>query len=75
MFSPFEPSLIEKQTVKTATGGGDIADLTLEQAAKGLLDAIAKAGPEKNGEFFMIEVAGWENSTGLHQYNGKTLPW
>jgi len=56
-------------------GGGNMADLTLEQAAKGLLEAIVKAGPEKNGKFFMIEVDGWEDSTGLHQYNGKVMPY
>jgi len=67
--------LIRKQTVKTAMGGGNMADLTLEQAAKGLLEAIVKAGPEKNGKFFMIEVDGWEDSTGLHQYNGKVMPY
>lgn len=56
-------------------GGGDGADLTLEQGAKGIIDALVKGGAEKNGTFFMIEVAGWENATGMHQYNGKTMPW
>ena len=56
-------------------GGGDGADLTLEQGARGVLEAAAKAGPEKNGTFFMIEVAGWEKAKGVHQYDGKTMQW
>lgn len=56
-------------------GGGDIADLTLEQGARGIIEALVKSGAEKSGTSFMIEVAGWENSTGMHQYNGKTMPW
>jgi hypothetical protein len=56
-------------------GGGDGADLTLEQGAKGILEAVVKAGPEKNGTFRMIEVAGWENAAGMHQYDGKIMPW
>lgn len=56
-------------------GGGDFADLTLEQGAKGVVEAIIKADSRKNGTFFMIEVAGWENSAGIHQYDGKVCPW
>jgi hypothetical protein len=56
-------------------GGGDIADLTLEQGARGIIEALVKGGAEKNGKSFMIEVVGWENATGVHQYNGKTMPW
>jgi hypothetical protein len=56
-------------------GGGDGGDLTLEQGARGILEAIVKSGLDKNGAFFMIEVAGWENVTGMHQYNGKLMPW
>jgi hypothetical protein len=56
-------------------GGGDGADLTLEQAAKGVLDAAENSGSEKNGKFFMIEVDGWENSKGMHQYDGRIMPW
>lgn len=67
--------LMWKQTVKTAMGGGDFADLTLEQAAKGVVEAIAKADSVKTGTFFMIEVAGWEDNPGLHQYNGKICSW
>jgi len=61
--------------VKTAMGGGDGAELTLEQVAKGILNAIVKSGPEKNGKFFMIEVEGWETATRLHQYDGRIMPW
>ena len=56
-------------------GGGDIADLTLEQGARGIIESLVKGGAERNGTSFMIEVAGWENSAGVHQYNGKTMPW
>lgn len=73
--SSFWPVLILNKTVKTAMGGGDMADLTLEQGAQGILEAIVKGGPEKNGTFSMIEVAGWENSTGFHQYDGRVMPW
>ncbi|KFZ12067.1 hypothetical protein V501_04389 [Pseudogymnoascus sp. VKM F-4519 (FW-2642)] len=66
---------INPGTVKSAMGGGDIADLTLEQGARGIIEALVKGGAEKNGKSFMIEVAGWENATGVHQYNGKTMPW
>ncbi|KFZ03071.1 hypothetical protein V502_11249, partial [Pseudogymnoascus sp. VKM F-4520 (FW-2644)] len=70
----FVVSAINPGTVKTAMGGGDIADLTLEQGARGIIEALVKGGAEKNGTSFMIEVAGWENATGVHQYNGKTMP-
>lgn len=56
-------------------GGGDFADLTLEQGAKGAIEAIVKADSTNNGTFYMIEVAGWENATGTHQYDGKIMPW
>jgi hypothetical protein len=56
-------------------GGGDYADLTLEQAAKGIVEAIGNANSAKSGTFYMIEVAGWENSTGVHQYDGRACPW
>ncbi|KFY42393.1 hypothetical protein V494_02444 [Pseudogymnoascus sp. VKM F-4513 (FW-928)] len=65
----FVVTAINPGTVKSAMGGGDIADLTLEQGARGILEALVKGGAEKNGTSFMIEVAGWENSTGVHQYN------
>lgn len=67
--------LIAEQSVKTAMGGGDGADLTLEQGAKGIVDALVQSGPEKNGKFFMVEVSGWETANGIHQYNGKIMPW
>ncbi|KFX94413.1 hypothetical protein O988_06322 [Pseudogymnoascus sp. VKM F-3808] len=59
----FVVTSINPGSVKTAMGGGDGADLTLEQGARGILEAIVKSGSEKNGAFFMIEVAGWENAT------------
>ncbi|KFY17159.1 hypothetical protein V492_00837 [Pseudogymnoascus sp. VKM F-4246] len=69
----FVVTAINPGTVKSAMGGGDIADLTLEQGAKGILEALVKGGAEKNGTSFMIEVDGWENSAGVHQYNVSSL--
>jgi hypothetical protein len=54
--------LMRRYTVKK----GDGADLTLEQAGQGIIEAIVKGGAEKNGTFSMIEVAGWEKAAGLH---------
>lgn len=56
-------------------GGGEGADLTLEQGATGILEAIVSGGPEKNGRFFMITVPGWENATGMHRYDGSDMKW
>lgn len=56
-------------------GGGEGADLTLEQGATGILEAIVNGGPEKNGRFYMITVPGWENTTGAHQYDGSFMQW
>ncbi|KFY42559.1 hypothetical protein V494_02359 [Pseudogymnoascus sp. VKM F-4513 (FW-928)] len=71
----FVVSGINPGTVKTAMGGGDIADLTLEQAAKGFIEALVGGGKGKNGTTYMIQVDGYENAPGVHQYNGKTMPW
>lgn len=67
--------LMRKKSVKTSMGGGDGADLTLEQGARGILEALVKSGPEKNGKFFMVEVPGWEKAKGLHQYDGAIVAW
>lgn len=56
-------------------GGGDGADLTLEQGVKGIIDALITSGPEKNGKFFMIKVPGWENPAGIHKYDGRSMEW
>jgi hypothetical protein len=56
-------------------GGGDGADLTLGQGAKGIIDALISSGPEKNGKFFMIKVPGWENPAGIHKYDGRSMEW
>ncbi|KAL2829523.1 short-chain dehydrogenase-like protein [Aspergillus cavernicola] len=71
----FVVTSINPGTVKSAMGGGKVADLTLEQGATGILEAIVKGGPEKNGKFSMITVPGWENAAGLHRYDGSFMQW
>lgn len=55
--------------------GGPSADLSAEEGANAVLDIVHKNGPEANGKFFNIRVAGWENKEGLNQYDGSNPPW
>lgn len=40
-----------------------------------MLEVLDKDRSELNGKFMNIKVAGWEDATGLHKYDGKELPW
>jgi hypothetical protein len=55
--------------------GGETADLDPTTSAAAVLDIIAKDAKEINGKFLKVHVPGWENASGLHQYNGGELPW
>ncbi|KAI1176630.1 NAD(P)-binding protein [Nemania sp. FL0916] len=59
--------------LKTDLGGGDSADLTVEQGAKASLDIIFAPGQKYNGQMPKVLVKGWENKS--HRYDGTNLPW
>jgi hypothetical protein len=40
-----------------------------------VIEVLDRDRSELNGKFVNIKVAGWENATGLHQYNGAEIPW
>lgn len=61
--------------MKTALGGGDMADLTPEEGAKASLDIIFKPGQEYNGQMPKVFVKGWEKAEGNNQYDGTNVPW
>ncbi|PCG94794.1 Short-chain dehydrogenase/reductase SDR [Penicillium occitanis (nom. inval.)] len=51
------------------------ADLPVTTGVGQILEIARKTGQEGNGRFLNIHVPGWENKPGLHQYDGKDLPW
>ncbi|KPI37268.1 C-factor [Cyphellophora attinorum] len=52
------------------------ADLEVSVGVKAVLDIVFGAGPEQNGKFLNIRVAGWEENTkGPNKYDGKEIPW
>jgi NAD(P)-dependent dehydrogenase (short-subunit alcohol dehydrogenase family) len=51
------------------------ADLPVGTGVGQILEIAKKTGPEGNGRFLNIHVPGWEDKPGLHQYDGKDLPW
>ncbi|KAL6854831.1 putative secondary metabolism biosynthetic enzyme [Amphichorda felina] len=61
--------------MKTALGGGDMADLTPEEGAKASLDIIDTPGQVYNGKLPKVFVKGWENSKGPNVYDGTNAPW
>ncbi|KAI1410012.1 NAD(P)-binding protein [Hypoxylon sp. FL1857] len=61
--------------MKTDLGGGDMADLTPEEAAKASLDIILRPGQELNGKMPKVHIKGWENAPGRNQYDGTNVPW
>lgn len=63
------------QWMKTDLGGGDMADLTPEEAAKASLDIIFRPGQELNGQFPKVFVQGWEKAKGNNQYDGSNSAW
>ena len=56
-------------------GGGDMADLTPEEAAKASLDIIFRPGQELNGRFPKVFVQGWEKAEGNNRYDGSNSAW
>jgi hypothetical protein len=40
-----------------------------------VVEVLDRSRAELNGKFVNIKVAGWENATGLHQYNGADISW
>ncbi|KAI0830941.1 NAD(P)-binding protein [Hypoxylon sp. FL0890] len=61
--------------MKTELGGGDVADLTPEEAAKASLDIIFRPGQELNGKMPKVLIKGWEKAPGRNQYDGTNVPW
>ncbi|KAI1135779.1 NAD(P)-binding protein [Hypoxylon sp. FL0543] len=61
--------------MKTELGGGDVADLTPEEAAKASLDIILRPGQELNGKMPKVLIKGWEKAPGRNQYDGTNAPW
>ncbi|KAL4737890.1 NAD(P)-binding protein [Aspergillus similis] len=61
--------------MKTALGGGDMADLTPEEGAKASLDILFRPNQEINGQFPKVLVKGWENAKGPNVYDGTNIPW
>lgn len=55
--------------------GDFTADLSPEEGASGVYNAIAKADSTRNGKLYIIEVPGKENLGGLHKYDGQERPW
>ncbi|RDH35181.1 short chain oxidoreductase [Aspergillus welwitschiae] len=55
--------------------GSDDADLPVDTGVAAVLDIVLTTGKEKNGRFLNIHVPGWENNSGMNQYDGKELPW
>ncbi|KAF4993394.1 hypothetical protein FGRMN_6523 [Fusarium graminum] len=55
--------------------GGSYADLEASESAQGTLDVLKKGREALNGKFLNILVPGWENTTGLHKYDGLELEW
>ncbi|KAH8692888.1 hypothetical protein BGW36DRAFT_385417 [Talaromyces proteolyticus] len=51
------------------------ADLPVGTGVEKVLENAKKVGQEGNGRFLNIHVPGWEKNPGLHQYDGKDLPW
>lgn len=56
------------QWLKTELGG-EHADLPVETGVKSVLEILSSVGREDNGQFFNIEVPGWE------KYQGEKVPW
>ena len=61
--------------MKTALGGGDMADLTPEQGARASLDIILTPGQLYNGKMPKVLIKGWEKAEGNNQYDGTVVPW
>ncbi|KAI1124034.1 NAD(P)-binding protein [Nemania abortiva] len=59
--------------MKTELGGGDVADLTTEEAAKASLDIILTPGQTYNGQMRKVHVKGWEDRS--YCYDGTSVPW
>ncbi|KAL4938895.1 hypothetical protein BDV06DRAFT_200000 [Aspergillus oleicola] len=55
--------------------GGPWADLDADTGAKATLDLLKRPRDEVNGKFMNIHVPGWEQTTGLHKYDGQEIPW
>ncbi|KAL3702987.1 hypothetical protein TMatcc_010174 [Talaromyces marneffei ATCC 18224] len=51
------------------------ADLPVGTGVGQILEIARRTGQEGNGRFLNIHVPGWEDKPGLHQYDGKDLPW
>ncbi|OJI99510.1 hypothetical protein ASPVEDRAFT_126259 [Aspergillus versicolor CBS 583.65] len=49
--------------------GGEHADLPVETGVKSVLEILSSVGGEDNGQFFNIEVPGWE------KYQREKVPW
>ena len=56
-------------------GGGEAADLTVEESGKAVLEIVDGAGKESNAKFYNVRVSGWEENPGLNQYAGGVIPW
>ncbi|CAG8977781.1 hypothetical protein HYALB_00010866 [Hymenoscyphus albidus] len=54
--------------------GGPYADLDAKTGAKAVIEVLDR-DTKLNGKFVNIKVAGWENASGLHQYNGADIEW
>lgn len=63
------------QWMKTELGGGEMADLTPEVAAKAFLDVVYRPNQETNGKFGNVFVEGYQNAEGPNRYDGKDSPW
>jgi len=55
--------------------GGPYADLDVPTGAKAVIERLERDRAELNGKFVNIKVAGWENATGLHKYDGAEIAW
>lgn len=66
--------LISNQWLQTDEANAH-ADLPVGTGVGQILEIAWTTGQEGNGRFLNIHVPGWEDKPGLHQYDGKDLPW
>ena len=55
--------------------GGPYADLDAETGAEAVLALLSRDREALNGKFLNIHVPGWEETKGLHKYDGLEIEW
>ncbi|KAJ5271118.1 hypothetical protein N7497_008108 [Penicillium chrysogenum] len=55
--------------------GGPYADLDAETGAEAVLGLLSRDREDLNGKFLNIHVPGWEETKGLHKYDGLEIEW